>query len=353
MPTGPQGDVWTENAALWHGNSGVTVTNNHDDYINSSNQYYNNTSIEFKADNASSIQLFLSDLGSSVDCTTNGFRNLSIRVKIVTPDTKPENVTLYLISLSPANFFAYDLTGTFSNSSVNVWNNITVPVNTADWRSGGSGSWENITGLRMDFAWPSASNIDLRIDGLFFRGVFKAVLDIDATSVLINAALNSATPYLFEWLLFTALLYLLIKGLRGNVVWKPVMVAVGVAFVTLVVQSIILLVVYSELLPNLNYSLEFLANIPGEADAAASVIENMVAQVLQIGGAVQIAVYVWIVALGAFITREVTAVAPAGPATPETGPVLGPQQFGWLKCLLVSGAAFALTITILSFLGIG
>jgi hypothetical protein len=193
---------------------------------------------------------------------------------------------------------------------------------------------------------------------LFFGGVFKGLLDTEVNSVLINSALNFATSFLFQWLVLTGLMYLLIKGLRGNVIWKPVMVAAGVALVALVVQSVIFLALYAELLPNLNYPLEFLAFVPGEAEAAAQAIQAIpqVTQLLQISSIVQIAVYVWVIALGSFIVRYATGVAPASPlvpATTETESIPRPQQFGWLKCLLVSAVSFVLTITILGFLGIG
>jgi hypothetical protein len=358
MPTGQQADSWTENAALWQASSGVTVTDNHVDYLNSSALYYNTTSIEFTADNASSIQMFLNNFGSSVNCGDDGFKNLSIRVRAVSPASVPENVTLYLFSLSPANFSAYDLTSVFSNSTVaeqHYWNNVTVPVGTSDWTSSDSAaSWGNITGLRMDFAWQSSSKIDLRVDGLFFRGIYKGSLDVYGSSVLISSALNSVTPFLFEWLLLTALMYLLIKGLKGNVVWKPVMVAVGVALVILVVQSLIMLGAYTTL-SNVNYPLEILADIPGESVVAYQAVQDIIAQVLLVGSIVQVAIWVWIFGLGTFITRAVTSVAPASPlgstqAEGEGG--MSIQQFGWLKCMLVSVASLALTVTILGFLGI-
>ncbi len=361
VPTGAQGDAWTDSAAFWQASSGVTIAENHVDYINSSVLYYNTTSVEFTAGNTSSVQLFLNNFGESVDCGPTGFKNLSIRVKFVSPSSVPENVTLYLFSLSPANYFAYDLTPTFSNTTIleqHLWNNITVPVGTGDWAGGNSAaSWGNITGLRMEFAWPTISNVDLRVDGLFFRGPFRTSLDVYGSTVLISSALNAVTPFLFQWLLLTGLIYLLIKGLRGTVVWKPVMVAVGFALVTLVVQSIILLATYSTL-PNLYYSLEILADIPGEAAVAFQAVQTDIAQILLIGSIVQIAVYVWIIGLGAFIVRYVTGVVPASPLVPtttetETTPMPGPQQFGWLKCLLVSGASLVLTITILGFLGFG
>jgi hypothetical protein len=328
MPAGDQGDVWTQNADLWQVNSGVTVSNNTADYVNGT--YYGSISIEFAASNASSVWMELNNLDGSVNCGVDGFKNVSLRVKIVTPDIKPENVSLYLYSLSASNFY-YDLTNAFSNSTVNVWNNITLPVGSGDWsNSSADAKWENITGLKMEFTWPSNSSIDLRLDGLFFRGVFKDPLEIYGVSYFATSALNAVTPFLFQWLLLTGLIYVIIKGLKGNVTWKPLMVAVGFALVTMVVQALILIVTYTTL-PNIYYPLEVLASVPGEFDVAYQVILNAIAAVTLIGGIVQIAVYVWTIALGAIITRAITA-------------------FGWLKSILVSGASFLLTLLILGFI---
>jgi hypothetical protein len=338
------------------------VTNNYVDYINSSSLYLNTTSLEFKT-NSNTMEVFLSNLGQSVDCSSTGYQNLSIRVKTLTPASVPQNVTLTLISLSPAINFAYDLTPAFSNTTIveqHYWNNITVMLNTDAWIASNSGaSWSNITGLKVDFTWPSnaTSNIDMLVDGLFFRGIYKSSLDVYGSSILLSQALSAATPFLFEWLLLTGLMYLLIKGLRGNVIWKPLMVAVGFALIALVVQSLVLLVVYSTSLPNVSYPVEILAGIPGEADLAYVTVDNTISQVLTIGNTVQVIIYIWIIALGAFIIREITAVAPAtGPTdtlASEAEPTLGPRQFGWLKCLLVSAVALVLTVTILGFLGLG
>ncbi|HLE75200.1 MAG TPA: hypothetical protein VI864_04050, partial [Candidatus Bathyarchaeia archaeon] len=217
MPVSDQGDAWTQNAALWRADA--TVSNNTADYINST--YYGSTSIEFVASNASSVWMELNNLDGSVDCGVDGFKNVSLRIKIVTPDVKPENVSLYLYSLSASNFY-YDLTNAFSDSTVNVWNNITLPVGSGDWsNSSADAKWENITGLKMEFTWSSNSSIDLRIDGLFFRGVFKDPLELYGISYFASSALSAVTPFLFQWLLLTGLMYVIIKGLKGNVVWKP------------------------------------------------------------------------------------------------------------------------------------
>ncbi len=369
LPTGQDGDTWANNAGLWQASQGVAVINNTLDYINSTNSYYGSaapyfgtSSVEFDGTNISSLQMFLNDFGQTVDCSAAGSRNFSLRVKIVSPTTSPQNVTIYLFSMSPANYFAYDLTSEFANSTIleqQLWNNITVPVDTAAWKSSNqAATWGNITGLRMDFTWPAKSTVTLRVAGIFFRGVFETQLTLFGTSaVLTNAALSSATSFLFEWLLFTALIWLLIKGLRGNAVWKPIMVGVGFALITLAVQWIILLVAFSSLPPEVNYSLEYLASVPGEAALASASVESAIGSVLLAETVVQIAVYVWTIALGTFIVRYMTAVAPAQsplvPTTTETEnvPAIAPQQFGWLKALLVSAVSFVVTITVMGFLG--
>jgi hypothetical protein len=341
MPIGDQGDLWTQNAALWQANSGVTVSNNTDDYINGT--YYGSTSIEFAASNDSSVWMELNNLDGSVDCGVDGFKNVSLRVKISAPNVKPESVALYLYSLNASNlYFYYDLTNAFSNGTVNVWNNITTSsFDSGDWSSSSADAkWENITSLKIDFTWSSNSSIDLRIDGLFFRGIFKDPLEVYGSSVFISAALNAVTPFLFQWLLLTGLMYVIIKGLKGNVTWKPLMVAVGFALVAVVIEAIMLFISYTALFPGTNYPLEYLAGIPGESNVAAQLIINKWSSVSLVDGIVRIVAYVWTAVLGGIVTRDITVTAEM-------------PGFGWLKSLLVSAASFALTFLIVTqFLGI-
>jgi hypothetical protein len=354
MPVGDQGDVWTENAALWQASPSVTIRNNTADFINST-IYYGSTSIEFAADNASNVWMELSSLDGSVNCGDDGFKNVSLRVKIVTPDVKPENASIYLYSLSGSNFY-YDLTQAFASSDVNVWNNITLTVGSGDWLSSSAdATWENITGLKMEFTWPSNSSITLRIDGLFFRGKFQDPFELYGISYIATSALNAIAPFLFEWLILTALMYLLIKGLKGNVIWRPLMVAVGFALVITVIQALILAVVYTSL-PSLFYPLEVLAGTPGEFEVAYQVILDKIATVTLVGGIIQLAIYVWTVALGAFITRAITGdkkiaeQVSMGKVTSDTTISSDVTAFSWMKCLIVSGASLFLTIIILGFL---
>jgi hypothetical protein len=354
MPVGDQGDVWTENAALWQVGPSVTIRNNTADFINST-LYYGSTSIEFAASNTSNVWMERSSLDGSVNCGADGFKNVSLRVKIVAPDVKPENASIYLYSLSGSNFY-YDLTQAFASSDVNVWNNITLTVGSGDWLSSSvDATWENITGLKMEFTWPSNSSITLRIDGLFFRGKFQDPFEIYGISYIATSALSAFAPFLFEWLLLTGLMYLLIKGLKGNVIWRPLMVAVGFALVITVIQALILAVVYTSL-PSLFYPLEVLAGTPGEFEVAYQVILDKIATVTLVGGIIQIVIYAWTVALGAFITRAITGdkkiaeQVSMGKVTSDTTISSDVTAFSWMKCLLVSGASLLLTIIILGFI---
>ena len=367
MPTGALGDVWTDNATLWQANPGVTISNNYVNYINGTPaivgvpDFYGNSSVEFTINDNNTVQMSLDNFGNQVNCGADGFTKLDFRVDIVTPDAKPQKVSVYLYSLSTSNYFSYDLTSDFSNSVVNVWTNISVPVGSGDWSSTGNPSWENITGIKLDFTWSDNSNIDLLLDGLFFRGLFKNQLELFGTlPYLANSALNGFAPFLFEWLLLTGLMYLLIKGLKGNVIWKPLMVGVGYALITIVIQAIIVAVIYTTL-PNLNYPLEILNYVSGEFQGAYDALLNEIATVNNVGYIIQAVVYIWTVALGTFITRAITGdkqiadqVAMGKPITDTTaaptessGEVEG---FSWMKCILVSGASLFLTIIILGLL---
>ena len=346
-PTVDQMDVWTENATLWMAGPNVTITENHFDFINASS-YYNNTSIEFAASNSSSIQLALTTLDGSVNCGIDGFKNMSFRIKIVEPSSKPANVTLYLYSLSDTNYFTTDLTSDFSNETANTWINMTIPVGSGSWTSTGSPNWENITSLKLDLTWSTGSNIDLRIDGLFFRGIYENPMIVYGSTYLLSSALGSVTHFLFQWLVLTGIMFLLIKGLKGNVVWKPLLVCVGVTSIIFVVQSLILAVSYSTL-PNLYYPLEVLAGVQGEFDVAYQVIVNLVSTVTFIAGVVQIVILAWNVGLGTFITREVTNVA--HPTLDEGAPIVA-QPLSLTKCLLVSITSVIVTLVVLYFIGV-
>jgi hypothetical protein len=353
-PLAAQGDLWTEAASYWNANEGVTVSNNTVDYVNGT---LATTSIEFTASDTNNVWMDI-NFDGSVKCGNDSFQNVTFRVKQVAPSAAPENVSLYLYSLN-ASYFYYDLTTEFSSNTVDEWNNVTITVGNgaADWMNNG-GSWENVTGLKLEFTWSENRNVDLLVDRLFFKGDYEVLYDLYGISYLANAALNAFAPFLFEWLLLTGLMYVMIKAFKGNVIWKPLMVAVGFSLIVIAIQSIILVGIYSTL-PNVYYPLAVLAGSDQEFTVAYQVILDAIAHVSLASAVVQSIAYVWTVVLGMFIVRAVTSdqkIAEQATMNATVSDVTASVEvvgFSWMKCLLVSGVSLFVTIIALSlFLGL-
>ena len=353
-PLAAQGDLWTEAASYWNANEGVTVSNNTVDYVNAT---LATTSIEFTASDTNNVWMDI-NFDGSVKCGNDAFQNVTFRVKQIAPSVAPENVSLYLYSLGDSYFY-YDLTTDFSSNTVNEWNNVTLTVGNgaAGWVSN-SGTWENVTGLKLEFTWSENGNVDLLVDRLFFKGDYEVLYDLYGLSYLANAALNAFAPFLFEWLLLTGLMYVLIKAFKGNVIWKPLMVAVGFSLIVIAIQSIILVAIYSTL-PNVYYPLAVLAGSDQEFTVAYQIILDTIADVSLASAVVQSIAYVWTVVLGTFIVRAVTSdqkiaeQATMNATVSDATASIKVVGFSWMKCLLVSGVSLFVTIIALSlFLGL-
>jgi hypothetical protein len=325
--------TWTEDSTLWTVTPGVTITSNYLDFLNSS--FYGNSSMQFDISNSGNLSLALTTI-SNVDCGPTGFQDLSMRTKQISPETTPSRVTLTLYSISSSNSYQRDLTSEFSNASlIGVWNNITIPVgsNATNWQTVGTPQWTNVTGLKLDFTYSSNSSISMRMEGLFFRGEFKTPVQSDFTGFLLYILQLVVTQFLFQWLLFTGLVYVIIKGLKGTVIWKPLFVAVGFALAVTIVQSLINNVSILTL-PAVNYPAELLTNLPGEAQILTNAVSAQTATYSLIASIIQLAIYVWIVGLGAIIVHDLQ------------------PEFKWNKAILTSAAAFIVTIIVISLLGV-
>jgi hypothetical protein len=322
---------WTLNSSLWSATTGAAVTHNFDDFINSS--FYGNSSLQFELANSKNISVALTGFGQ-VDCSSSGFQNLSLRIKTANPQAIPEKVSLTLYSLKDADYFQYDLTSNFSNSTASsLWNNLTAPVGSGSWQSSGSPQWRNITALKLDFVFPAESNITLRLEGVFFRGIYKTPMASDSTGFLIYVLQAVFTQFLFQWLLLGGLLYIIVKVLKGNLTWKPLFVAVGFALIVTAVLALINIAA-TLTVPSLNYPVELLVQVPGEAQALSNVIATATATYTTIAAVIQLAGYVWLAALNAFILR---ALVP---------------EFSWSKSILASAISLVLSIILLSLLGV-
>ncbi|MCX8150347.1 MAG: hypothetical protein N3D85_02435 [Candidatus Bathyarchaeota archaeon] len=256
---------WNSNTTLWSANSGVTVSNNYEDFINQTIYvgppyyvYYSvfgNSSLQFDAANSNLVSVTLET--SNVDCGPTGFQNLTLLIKIVQPQSNPQKLTLTLFTLNNSDsYFQQDLTSAFLGTS-GIWNNLTIPVgtNTQMWQSIGNPSWSNITRVKLDFEFSTNTSVTINVGGLFFRSKYITSPQIDGGTVILNAAYTYGTQFIFEWIILTAIVYILIKLFKGSLIWKPLFIAIGSALAVLLIRSLIFLAA-TPLLPNVYYPYE-------------------------------------------------------------------------------------------------
>lgn len=307
----------TSNATLWTVNSGGSRSLNNNDFINET--FTGNNSLQFDLTNSNRLIVSLDNFGYSVDCSENAFRNLSLRIKQVEPSSLPQTATVTLYcSNSTSDYFQYDLTSILASGSVNEWNNLTIPVGTSSWQITGSANWSDVTGIKLDFEYSSTSDITVRIDGLFFRGWYMTVIDGAGITLFAVSAIESVViQFLFEWIIFAAVLYLILKGLNAaNLTWKPLFVATGYVLMVMVMVALFGLI-STAALPTVYYPFEFPPSASlvysdayiSAASVQSQVIYNTIAsQVALYTGmstALTILLYVWEVALATFAVRAV------------------------------------------------
>ncbi|HXX87571.1 MAG TPA: hypothetical protein VEH86_03895 [Candidatus Acidoferrum sp.] len=327
-----QFDAWTENASLWNSTPGVAITENFVDFINGS--YYGNRSISFSTINSSQISMQIMNIGPANCTRPGGYENMSVRVKIVDPQTPPpSNASIYLFSGETSNYY-YNLTDTFSSTTAGVWNNLTIPLDTAGWvNNNANADWGNITGLKLEFSWPQQnSNITMLVDGLFFRGLFQTPLDSAGASYLFSYSLSGILQFVIEWIFIGGIIFLAAKGLGSKMKWKAILIPVGFALIALVVQTIVNTIVISTL-PSLYYPFEIFGGTAAEQTAAINALSNQVGLATAISGYIQLATLIWIIALCAIATRLTT-------------------EFSWVKSATISAAAVGATFLLGLLLGI-
>jgi hypothetical protein len=325
LPASKQLDEWTENATLWK-TSGLTPTENYTDYIQGS--IYGNRSIEFSAINSSEISMQLDNIGS-VNCSEpSGYKNLYLRIKWISPDGSPENATIYLYS-SPSDYFYCNITENLSNS-VNVWNNLTIPLANQNWTEVGTvADWGNITGLGLNFTWPAGSNITVLVDGLFFGGVFKPPVD-DFAGYAVNFSVFTFMQFVIRWVLLGGIIYIMTKAFKANTVWRVILILVGFALITMFVQAVINAATFSTL-STIRYPFELIGGVKGESENAYNKILEETWLVNQIYGYVQIAVLIWTIVLCALAVRLTT-------------------EFSWTKSFLIAAVAYFSATVVEGFL---
>lgn len=341
LPNGTSKDQWTENSTLWAANQNVTIALSNDSIAGTTtNAYYGSSSIEFSAQNSSQISMLLNGIGD-VNCTApDGYGLLTFRIKwndttgMTQENLSQTHATIQAFSAnSSLNGFYSDLANTFSNASYDIWNNITVPIgsNSTGWTSfGGNTDWSTITGLQLNFTWPEASNIILRIDGLFFLGPCQSPLKIFGVYYPLTYGVPAATQFVITWLVLAGMIYVLIKAFKGKVVWKPLFVLVGfilmISFIGALISGIGIAT-----LPKINISFAIYGGLPGEGQAALNTINSQAALSNSISLLGQALVWVWTTALAIVAVRSLT-------------------EDSWQKSFLIGVLAYVITYIIISII---
>jgi hypothetical protein len=332
LPNGTNLDVWTENSAFWTSNANITQSS---DAINGT--IYGNISIAFSSQNTSQVSMQLTGIGT-VNCTyPDNFYRLSFRTKLISPATPPESVTIQVFSLnSSSNYFYNDLTQNFSNPIYNnVWNNFTeertIQLASSDWNSSNSNAdWGSVTGLQLNFTWSTNSNVTLLVDGLFFHGSFRSLIETAGSSYIIQYAIGDVFQFVIMWILLTGLIYMLVKAFKGKIVWKPALIAVGFILMTMFIGGLINAISFSTL-PTIHYPFELIGGVQGEGTAAVNLISSQIRLVTQVSTIVEFLIWAWTAVLATIVVRTAT-------------------EFSWAKSVAVALIAYLITVIITFFI---
>jgi len=317
IPLASNLDEWTENCTLWMSNVGTPMCS--EDHIGGI--YYGNRSIKFTIVNGSQIWMRL-NITNPVNCSSSGgYRKLSFRMKWIRTDEVGPNVTAYLFS-TPSDYFYCDLAQNFTESKSNVWNNLTIPIGSENKRwenSSVNAYWDNIDGLELNFTWPSLSNISVLIDGLFFHGVFKPVIEI-SIGYLFNYPLTAFVQFTIKWIILGGSLYLFCRIFRAKAIWKVLLVVAGFALITLLLQTIINTAAIAAS-PEIHYPLKALGGVPGEAEVSDNYVFEQTKLLFQFFSYVEIVIGIWTSVLCAIAIHLLSG-------------------FSWIKSLLIAALAY-------------
>lgn len=325
MPSSSELDKWTENIAFWSSNANRTLSS---DCINGA--YYGNASLKFSIFNSSQVWMQLKNVTEPLNCLgSNGYKNLSFRVKWTSPKTRPNNISIYLLSAVPTEYFYFNLTEKFVNSSPKVWNNVTLTLATENWTKNGNAEWGNITGLKLEFTWLKPENITMLLDGLFFHGFFKPLIET-SSGYLFNYSLFAFMQFTVQWIVLGGLLYIVSKFFGGKAAWRTLLTVAGFALITLFIQALANAATYTAL-PSIRYPLEILGGVPGEGQAAYNQITEASWFVLQINQYIRIIIYIWTIALCTIALRLLF-------------------EYPWIKSAFISALAYLLSLLVISFL---
>lgn len=332
LPAFSEGDEWTENdTSLWISNAAIAESS---DCIGTG--YYGNRSVEFNATDTEHVWMQLGNIGP-VNCSgLEGYKNVSFRLKPIYSDAAQlAKASIYLFS-SQADYFYYDLARDSTSLDKDTWNNFTINLGTetagteAGWTNNGTAAdWTSIVGVRFEFTWTENVSSTIRVDGIFFRGVFTPALE-NVLNSMSSFSMFGFVQFVLRWVLMGALLFVMTRGFGAATMWRTILASIGFALITMVVHSAVNTAVFATL-PTIHYPFELMGGIEGELQAAVNQISTQTWLVSTILRYVQIAVYVWTIALCAIATRVSSEVS-------------------WLKSILLATVAFFTSLVAESFI---
>jgi hypothetical protein len=372
---------------VWRSSSNVALTDNFTDYFNYSIfvagfglptdnpaayfSLFGNSSLEMSANNTNTLiaaldaESALRSLNDSlvaqkltplssltVDCSANAFQNLSITLKQVHPQVAPQSAALTLYSLNDSNYYQYDLTPQLSSTStIGQWNNLTITLgpNATGWTPSGNPTWSNITSLKLDFTYPSSSNISIQIGALFFHGEYLTPIQYNSTGILLQFLQLFSLQFIFAWFIMTGIIFLICKGLKASVTWKPLFIGLGMAMFVMVIRGLVNLGA-TFTMPTVYYPFdlslgvrfdpyaalyfpqEALRTLPAASTAIFNNIDAATATFRTLVSGMFIVSYVWLGALGVIVIGELK------------------PEFSMIKRIVLSAVSLAIVVLLLTFL---
>jgi hypothetical protein len=370
------------NATQWVVPQGVFVRENVNDYINQT--FYGNSSLQFVLTPSNSLSVALEQFGYTANCGSEGFTSLSMSVKQLTvnaasgdavsslPIVAPKSgiLTLYTAN-GTSNYFTLDITSMLTRN-VGEWNNLTIPVGTSEWQSTGTPDWSEITGLKLDLTYSESLSVNVLLQGIFFRGQYLTQVNtLGAGTFFGFVAYSNVMQVLAQWIILTAVIYLLLKFLKvSNVVWRPLFVTIGFTLMAIVIISAVALL-SSFLLQTVYYPYDFPPFgsivypdvIVNEASLSSQMAyESIVASTATyttLATAINLCMYVFLGALVTFAIKAISGVPyvktvlSSDPENPEvTNEHIEVSELSYVKSLIIAVLAVLLSTLILAFLSV-
>ena len=334
-----QGDEWTENSTQVHWESNAIIVESDDSVSGNKSieefavfNFYGNKSIDFSVLNDKQLWMQL-NFTEPVNCSDpEGYKKIAFWAKLIHLNiTNISKASLYLFS-SQIDYFYYNLTRQFISFNDTTWNKLAIAIGPrSEWaNSSANTNWGNIISLRFEVASTENSNMTVRLDGLFFKGIFKSLLESVSFDYMFSLSLFAFMQFVIQWVFLAGLIYIMAKAFGSKTLWRPLLILIGFALVTMFMQALINVAAYGTL-PTIYRPLEFFSVIEQERLTPRIKFSEDTWLVSQITGYTPMAILIWTIALCAIATRL-------------------PTEFSWSKSFLIATVAYFVTMMAQSFL---